>query len=128
MIKKFVAWVKALFAPAKIEDAKVDEYIAKQSRTVNEVRFSKAEDRPLSQPLAKNEVLVSVDTEKETARVITVETRTRVEKAPATPPKPLNEQLKGVELPSYAKGKTLPPKAKRQYIKQAKVSGSPSCD
>lgn len=123
MLKKFVAWVKALFSPAKIEieDVKVDEYIAKQAQSAKEVRFTKAEDRPLSQPLAKNEVLVSVDTEKETARVVTVEIRNPPEKAPATPPKPLNEQFEGVELPAYAQGRKLPPKAKRQYIERAKT-------
>lgn len=130
MIKKFVAWVKALFAPAKIEDAKVDEYIAKQSqaRAVSQVRFTKAETRPLDEPLEKNQVLVSVNVPENTKRVVTVETRQTVREVPVekTPPKPLNEQLKGVELPAYAKGKTLPPKAKRQFIKQAKVSGTPA--
>ncbi|AKY04050.1 hypothetical protein ADU18_0150 [Cronobacter phage PBES 02] len=130
MIKKFVAWIKALFAPAKIEDAKVDEYIAKQSqaRTVSQVRFTKAETRPLDEPLEKNQVLVSVNVPENTKRVVTVETRQTVREVPVekTPPKPLNEQLKGVELPAYAKGKTLPPKAKRQFIKQAKMSGSPA--
>lgn len=153
MIKKFVAWVKALFAPAKIEEAKVDEYIAKQSRrshdesdvvlkatvkgddvtftkpqTVNQVRFTKAETRPLDEDLEENEVVVAVDLAEQTKRVVTVETRSTVRDVPVqkTPPKPLDEQLKGVELPAYAKGKTLPPKAKRQFIKQAKVSGSPA--
>lgn len=157
MIKKFVAWLKALFAPAKIEDVKVDEYIAKQSQTqtVNRVRFTKPETRPLDEPLKENEVVVGVDASENTKRVVTVESRSyerpvvnvtvepstpesvaQVEadlkaagiKVPVekTPPKPLDEQLKGVELPAYAKGKTLPPKAKRQFIKQAKVSGSPA--
>lgn len=130
MIKKFVAWIKALFAPAKIEDAKVDEYIAKQSQaqTVSQVRFTKAETRPLDEPLEKNQVLVSANVAENTKRVVTVETRQVVREVPVekTPPKPLNEQLKGVELPAYAKGKTLPPKAKRQFIKQAKMSGSPA--
>lgn len=130
MIKKFVAWIKALFAPAKIEDAKVDEYIAKQSQaqSVSQVRFTKAETRPLDEPLEKNQVLVSVNVPENTKRVVTVETRQTVREVPVekTPPKPLNEQLKGVELPAYAKGKTLPPKAKRQFIKQAKMSGSPA--
>lgn len=98
MIKKFVAWLKALFAPAKIEDARVDEYIAKQSqRSTWERHMGKTESR--------------THVEAEVVRKV---------KAPPTPPKPLNEQLKGVELPIYAKGKTLPPKAKRQYIKQAR--------
>ncbi|QQG33348.1 hypothetical protein [Pectobacterium phage PcCB7V] len=130
MIKKFVAWVKALFAPAKIDDVKVDEYIAKQSQAqaVRQVRFTKAETRPLDEPLEKNQVLVSANVAENTKRVVTVETRQTVREAPVekTPPKPLNEQLKGVELPAYAKGKTLPPKAKRQFIKQAKMSGSPA--
>ncbi|ATS93444.1 hypothetical protein P1A145kb_p044 [Pectobacterium phage DU_PP_I] len=130
MIKKFVAWIKALFAPAKIEDAKVDEYIAKQSQaqTVSQVRFTKAETRPLDEPLEKNQVLVSANVPENTKRVVTVETRQTVREVPVekTPPKSLDEQLKGVELPAYAKGKTLPPKAKRQFIKQAKVSGTPA--
>lgn len=130
MIKKFVAWLKALFAPAKIEDVKVDEYIAKQSQTqtVSQVRLAKAETRPLGEPLEKNQVLVSVNVPENTKRVVTVETRQTVRDVPVekTPPKSLNEQLKGVELPTYAKGKTLPPKAKRQFIKQAKVSGTPA--
>lgn len=130
MIKKFVAWVKSLFAPAKIEDVEVDEYIAKQSQTqtVNQVRFSKPETRPLGEKLDDNQVVVAVDPAEQTKRMITVETRRTVREVPVekTPPKPLNEQLKGVELPAYAKGKTLPPKAKRQFIKQAKVSGSPA--
>lgn len=130
MIKKFVAWVKALFAPAKIDDVKVDEYIAKQSQTqtINQVRFTKAETRPLDEQLDDNQVVVAVDPAEQTKRVVTVETRSTVREVPVekTPPKPLNEQLKGVELPAYAKGKTLPPKAKRQFIKQAKVSGTPA--
>lgn len=153
MIKKFVAWVKALFAPAKIDDVKVDEYIAKQSRrthdesdvvlkatvkgdevtftkpqTVNQVRFTKPETRPLDDQLNDNQVVVAVDLAEQTKRVVTVEARSTVRETPVekTPPKPLNEQLKGVELPAYAKGKTLPPKAKRQFIKQAKASGSPA--
>lgn len=150
MIKKFVAWVKALFAPAKIDDVKVDEYIAKQSRrthdesdvvlkatvkgdevtftkpqTVNQVRFTKPENRPLDDQLNDNQVVVAVDLAEQTKRVVTVEARSTVRETPVqkTPPKPLNEQLKGVELPAYAKGKTLPPKAKREYIKRA---GSPA--
>lgn len=128
MIKKFVAWVKALFAPAKIDDVGVDEYIAKQSQTqtVNQVRFSKPETRHLGEQLDDNQVVVAVDPAEQTKRVVTVETRSTVREVPVekTPPKPLNEQLRGVELPAYAKGKTLPPKAKRQFIKQAKVSGT----
>lgn len=130
MIKKFVAWVKALFAPAKIDDVGVDEYIAKQSQTqtVNQVRFSKPETRHLGEQLDDNQVVVAVDPAEQTKRVVTVETRSTVREVPVekTPPKPLNEQLKGVELPAYAKGKTLPPKAKRQFIKQAKTSGYPA--
>lgn len=178
MIKKFVAWVKALFGPAKIEisDVNVDEYIAKQQRrshdesdvvlkatvkgdtvtytkpeTVNQVRFTKAEERPLDEPLKENEVRVGINIAEKTAKVVTVETRSSVRdkvvdvqvvpstpesvteveedlkkagyavpKSRPTPPKPLDEQLKGVELPTYAQGKKLPPKAKRQYIDQAK--------
>lgn len=130
MIKKFVAWLKALFAPAKIEDVKVDEYIAKQSQTqtVNQVRFTKPETVHVDEKLNENQVVVAVDLAEKTKRVVTVESRSTVRDVPVekTPPKPLNEQLKGVELPAYAKGKTLPPKAKRQFIKQAKVSGSPA--
>lgn len=130
MIKKFVAWVKALFAPAKIDDVKVDEYIAKQSQTqtVNQVRFTKPETVHVDEQLNENQVVVAVDPAEKTKRVVTVETRSTVRDVPVekTPPKPLNEQLKGVELPAYAKGKTLPPKAKRQFIKQAKVSGTPA--
>ncbi|MEI9553831.1 hypothetical protein [Enterobacter hormaechei] len=130
MIKKFVAWVKALFAPAKIDDVKVDEYIAKQSQTqtVNQVRFTKPETVHVDEQLNENQVVVAVDLAEKTKRVVTVETRSTVREVPVekTPPKPLNEQLKGVELPAYAKGKTLPPKAKRKFIKQAKVSGTPA--
>lgn len=155
MIKKFLAWVKALFAPAKIDDVKVDEYIAKQKadrqptidpktvkvyldgqeikgfddevETVNRVRFTKAEERPMEQPVGEGEAIVGFDPDKNTIKVVKVETETYTRpKAPPTPPKPLDEQLKGVELPTYAKGKTLPPKAKRQFIKQAKTSGSPA--
>ena len=130
MIKKFVAWVKALFAPAKIDDVKVDEYIAKQSQTqtqtVNQVRFTKPETVHVDEQLNENQVVVAVDLAEKTKRVLTVESRSYERPVEKTPPKPLNEQLKGVELPAYAKGKTLPPKAKRQFIKQAKVSGSPA--
>lgn len=128
MIKKFVAWIKALFAPAKIDDVKVDEYIAKQSQTqtVNQVRFTKPETVHVDEQLNENQVVVAVDLAEQTKRVLTVESRSYERPVEKTPPKPLNEQLKGVELPAYAKGKTLPPKAKRQFIKQAKVSGSPA--
>jgi len=82
----------------------------------------------VDQQLNENQVVVAVDLAEKTKRVMTVETRSTVRDVPVekTPPKSLNEQLKGVELPTYAKGKTLPPKAKRQFIKQAKTSGSPA--
>lgn len=136
MIKKFFAWVKSLFIPVTIKETDVDEYIAKQSQereTVSQVRFVKAEDRKIDEPLAKDEVVVGVDADKETVRVVKVETKSFIRpKATATPPKPLDEQLRGVELPSYAQGKKLPPKAKRQFIDQArraaprKVSDNPA--
>ncbi|UNA02638.1 hypothetical protein [Enterobacter phage vB_ExiM_F5M1E] len=122
MIKRFVAWVKALFAPAKIDDVKVDEYIAKQSQTK---RVVTVESRSYERPVVN--VTVEPSTQESVAQV-EADLKAAGVKVPVekTPPKPLNEQLKGVELPSYAKGKTLPPKAKRQFIKQAKVSGSPA--
>lgn len=122
MIKKFVAWVKALFAPAKIDDVKVDEYISKQSQTK---RVVTVESRSYERPVVN--VTVEPSTPESVAQV-EADLKAAGVKVPVekTPPKPLNEQLKGVELPSYAKGKTLPPKAKRQFIKQAKVSGSPA--
>ena len=120
MIKKFVAWVKALFAPAKIEDAKVDEYIAKQSQNPSWERH--IEKSPAAEKVINVTVVPSTP-----ERVAQVEADLKAAgvKVPVekTPPKPLNEQLKGVELPAYAKGKTLPPKAKREYIKRA---GSPA--
>lgn len=135
MIKKFVAWLKALFAPAKIEDVKVDEYIAKQARRTHdesdvvlkatvkgdEVTFTKPQDD--NRPVVNVTVVPSTP---ESVAKVEADLKAAGVKVPATPPKPLNEQLKGVELPTYAKGKTLPPKAKRQFIKQAKVSGSPA--
>lgn len=122
MIKKFVAWVKALFAPAKIDDVKVDEYIAKQSQTK---RVVTVESRSYERPVVN--VTVEPSTPESVAQV-EADLKAAGVKVPVekTPPKPLNEQLKGVELPAYAKGKTLPPKAKRQFIKQAKVSGTPA--
>lgn len=135
MIKKFVAWVKALFAPAKIDDVKVDEYIAKQSRRTHDESdvvlkaTVKGDGVTFTKPQEDDRQVVNV-----TVVPSTPESVAKVEadlkevgiKVPPTPPKPLNEQLKGVELPAYAKGKTLPPKAKRQFIKQAKMSGSPA--
>ena len=137
MIKKFVAWVKALFAPAKIEDAKVDEYIAKQSRRTHDESdvvlkaTVKGDDVTFTKPQEDNRRVVNVTVAPSTPEgVAKVEADLKAAgiKVPVekTPPKPLDEQLKGVELPTYAKGKTLPPKAKRQFIKQAKVSGSPA--
>ena len=137
MIKKFVAWVKALFAPVKIDDVKVDEYIAKQSRRTHSESdvvlkaTVKGNDVTFTKPQDDNSQVVNVtvvpstpeSVEKVEADLKAAGIKIPVEK---TPPKPLNEQLKGVELPTYAKGKTLPPKAKRQFIKQAKVSGSPA--
>lgn len=103
MIRKAVAWIKALFAPAKIEDVKVDEYIATQKlRTAGESGIGQ-----WSRHVEKAAVTPS--------------------KAEPTPPKSLNEQMKGVELPSYAKGRTLPPKAKRNFIKQAKSGQGRKC-
>lgn len=101
MIKKFVAWVKALFSPAKIEDVKVDEYIAKQSSAPAGVLQSKNVKvticgKELTGFSEKREVVVEA------------------------PKKSLDEQLKEVELPTYARGKKLPPRAKRQYIAQGK--------
>lgn len=107
MIRKVVAWVRALFAPAKIEDVKVDEYIATQKlRAAGESGIGQ-----WSRHMEKAKV----------EEVVTPK------KAEPTPPKPLNEQMKGVELPSYAKGRTLPPKAKRNFIKQAKSEQGRKC-
>lgn len=135
MFKKFFAWVKSLFVPVTIKEADVDEFISKQSQereTVDQVRFTRTITRPLKEPLKDGEVLVGVNIDEKTAKVVTVETQPyNRPKAPATPPKPLDEQMKGVPVPGYAKGK-LPPKAKRQYINQArraaprKMSDSPT--
>lgn len=132
MIKKFVAWVKALFAPAKIDDVKVDEYIAKQSRRTHDESdvvlkaTVKGDEVTFTKPQEDDRQVVNVTVVPSTPEgVAKIEAQVKALgiKAPATPPKPLNEQLKGVELPAYAKGKTLPPKAKREYIKRA---GSPA--
>lgn len=109
MFKKFVAWVKALFVPVVIKEESVDEFINAQRRVHTE-------------PVTRKVVVPKPKVEEPVTPVV----KPAVQKAPVTPPKPLNEQLKGVELPTYAKGKTLPPKAKRQFIKQAKMSGSPA--
>lgn len=135
MIKKFVAWVKALFAPAKIDDAKVDEYIAKQSRRTHDESdvvlkaTVKGDEVTFTKPQEDDRQVVNVTvvpSTKESVAKVEADLKEAGIKVPPTPPKPLNEQLKGVELPAYAKGKTLPPKAKRQFIKQAKASGSPA--
>lgn len=118
MITKFVAWVKALFAPANIEDSKVDEYIAKQHQAAGERQITKRrrhnEDEVVLKATVKDDQVTFSDSKGEVVNI-------GLSKTLVTPPKPLDEQLKGVELPSYAKGKTLPPKAKRQFIKQSKT-------
>lgn len=145
MIKKFVAWVKSLFVPVTIKETNVDEYIAAQQRrtyvepddvvlsvtvkgdqetarateTLSTVRFVQAEERGIDEPVKENEVITGVDIANGTVNVTTVEIKP-IDRNPATPPKRLNEQLKEVELPSYAQGKKLPPKAKRKYIAEAK--------
>ncbi|UZZ64221.1 hypothetical protein A54_257 [Septuagintavirus sv54] len=133
MIKKFVAWVKSLFIPLEVETAAIDKYIAKQAEQRQEtasVKFSPVETRSLEEPLKENEVLVGLNIKDKTMKVVDISVERP--KSQATPPKPLDEQLKGVELPSYAQGKKLPPKAKRQYIDQArraaprKMSDSPN--
>lgn len=145
MIKKFVAWVKSLFVPVTIKETNVDEYIAAQQRrtyvepddvvltvtvkgdqetarateTLSTVRLVEAAERGIDEPVKENEVITGVDIANGTVNVATVEIKP-VDRNPATPPKRLNEQLKEVELPSYAQGKKLPPKAKRKYIAEAK--------
>lgn len=103
MFKKLITFVKSLFSPVKIDNSKVDEYIesqrAKQYIAAND--FVSASEGSQSKP------------EKEE--------KPKVKKQDPVA-KNLNEKLKGVELPVYAQGKKLPPKAKRQYIKQAQSS------
>lgn len=108
MIKKFFAWIAGLFSPIKIDDQKVDDYIAQQSN--------------------KRSVVESIDPKKVKVSIAGLEiggfaegTKIVVDKKEdAAPRKTLDEQLKEVELPAYAKGKVLPPKAKKQYIARAK--------
>lgn len=145
MIKKFFAWVKALFVPVQIKETNVDEYIAAQQRrthvepddvvlavtvkgdqetarateTLSTVRFVSAEQRPIDEPVKENEVVTGVDIANGTVNVTTVEIKP-VDRNPATPPKRLNDQLREVELPAYAQGKKLPPKAKRKFIAESK--------
>lgn len=145
MIKKFVAWVKSLFVPVQIKESSVDEYIAAQERrthveptdvvltvtvkgdqetarateTLSTVRFVGAEKRGIDEPVKENEVVTGVDIANGTVNVTKVEIKP-AERKPATPPKRLNDQLREVELPSYAQGKKLPPKAKRKFIAEAK--------
>lgn len=127
MIKKFVAWLKGLFSANKIEieDAKVEAYIESQkpvenSTTIN-VKVTKPYDRPANAPLQEDEALVAVIGN--TAKVVRLESEIVKEKPVQ---KSLDEKLKEVELPKYAQGRTLPPAAKRKFIKQGRpiTSGS----
>lgn len=113
MFKKLFSWVKSIFVPVKIDNSKVDEYIESQrvkkyiaaNDFVSESEGSRSEPEKEEKPEVKKQDPIA---------------------------KKLNEKLKGVELPVYAQGKKLPPKAKRKYIKQAqsnkgrKFSDSPS--
>lgn len=107
MFKKAIAWIKTLFTPLKIEERDVDQFIQAQRRN------HRQEDTILS---------VKVRGDKETvttpASDPVVASQPVTVKATPTPPKSLNEQLKDVELPVYAQGKKLPPKAKRQFIER----------
>ena len=107
MFKKLVVWIKSLFTPVEIKESKVDEFIA------NQVRMTDPRTQSIDSSLEKDEVVTAVDVTNKT-----VEVRSVVYSK--TPPKPLDEQLASVELPVYVQGKKLPPKAKRQYIEQAK--------
>jgi hypothetical protein len=141
MFKKLFSWVKSIFVPVKIETSKVDEYINSQKYVTNvqdpqkikeyvetngldvkseSVRFTESKTRKLGADLKEDEFLVSVDIDKKTVKV------SKLEKVPPKKAKPLNEKLKEVELPVYAQGKKLPPKAKRKFIKEAQNSAARS--
>lgn len=118
MFKKIIAWVRSLFVKVEIDQDKVDDYITVQSR-----QYQSAKEKSWSRNIEKPKVVnvQVVPTTQEAIESLQQEVdRALASRAPATPPKPLNEQLKGVELPVYAQGKKLPPKAKRQFIEQAK--------
>jgi len=106
MFKKVIAWIKTLFTPLKIEEHDVDQFIQAQRRNHNQ------QDTVLSVKVREGKETVT------TPASTPVVPQPVVAKAPATPPKSLNEQLKDVELPVYARGKKLPPKAKRQFIER----------
>ena len=137
MIKKFFAWVKSLFTKnVEIDDQKVDEYVVNNKPSgakiyvngdSNSVRASdwetplkitvRGENTVITQGPAKE----SLDVEIPDPAQELVNSRKAVSQAPA---KSLDEKLKSVELPAYAKGKVLPPAAKRKFLKQSKSGSS----
>lgn len=141
MFKKLFSWVKSIFVPVKIETSKVDEYINSRKYVNNvqapqkvkeyveavglnvkseSVRFTKPKIQKFETDLEENEVVVGVNIDKKTVKV------SKLEKVPPKKAKPLDEKLKEVDLPVYAQGKKLPPKAKRKFIKEAHNSTSRS--
>lgn len=109
MFKKLFAWVKSLFVPLKFEQDKIDEFIAKQSQTrPADVTLSPPVRQPVETKLEEDEVVVGFDGKFVEVRKVVVAKKS------------LDEQLEGVTLPAYARGKKLPPKAKKQYIAQSK--------
>lgn len=65
-----------------------------------------------------------VKTEMSDEQIERIVTSSMVRKEIVLPPKKvsLDDRLKMVELPLYAKNKTLPPKAKQKFIREAQQS------
>lgn len=118
MFKKAIAWIKTLFTPLKIEERDVDQFIQAQRRN------HRQEDTVLSVKVRGDKETVTTPA----SAVPVVPEKVAAKGSAVTPPKSLDERLKGVELPAYARGKKLPPKAKRQFIERnnAIVQGYPA--
>ncbi|QYC52546.1 hypothetical protein [Salmonella phage SSBI34] len=124
MFKKLVSWFKGLFSSSKVEidEVKVDEYISKQPTNVN-VRMVEVGTKPIDKPLGDKEVVTAVNTKENTVKVAEIvqdDSKVVIKQG-----KTLNDKLKEVELPAYAKGRKLPPKAKKEFIKRSRSNGRP---
>lgn len=89
MFKKIIEFIKSLFIKAEVSDEQVDRFI-KQYSPKSEKTYT-LKEKPRRIP-----VKVEIESKKT-----------------------LSEKLEKVELPVYAQGRVLPPKAKRTYIKTA---------
>lgn len=101
MFNKLFNWVKGLFSPLSIDEQKLDRYIRQASPGPGPVVF--------------------VEKKKDNINTF------RGKKVEVQQKRSLDDRLKSADLPAFARNRTIPPSAKRKYIKEtarARQAGS----